>query len=285
MEMINKFLDNLEADKQTLVNNLVEKGIEATSDETFTTLVPKVSEIQGGGGDLDWSVIGYDEIPQSLIDDYNYSLEIKNNWDSSITSAQAQFSGNKKITYMPFVNTSNINNFSYMFSNCSSLTYIPLLDTSNGINLICMFNGATKLSTIPPLKIFNAVTMERLFYGCTNLISVPLLDCAKVSTTNNMFDSCTNLVMLEGFLNIGKGYASIKNNNHSYCAIYLTYCTKLTHDSLTNVISNLYDLNLTYDVANGGTLYTQQLVLGSTNMAKLTAEEIAIATNKGWTVS
>jgi hypothetical protein len=52
-----------------------------------------------------------------------------------------------------------------------------------------------------------------------------------------------------------------------------------------NVINNLYDLNLTYDVANGGTLYTQKLTLGSTNLAKLTADEIAIATSKGWTVS
>ena len=47
-----------------------------------------------------------------------------------------------------------------------------------------------------------------------------------------------------------------------------------------NVINNLYDLNLTYNVANGGTLYTQSLNLGSTNKAKLTAEEIAIATAK-----
>ena len=52
-----------------------------------------------------------------------------------------------------------------------------------------------------------------------------------------------------------------------------------------NVINNLYDLNLTYDVANGGTLYAQSLVLGSTNMDKLTAEEIAIATAKGWNVT
>jgi len=45
-----------------------------------------------------------------------------------------------------------------------------------------------------------------------------------------------------------------------------------------NVINNLYD------IATKG-CNTQQLVLGSTNIAKLTAEEIAIATNKGWTVS
>ena len=60
----------------------------------------------------------------------------------------------------------------------------------------------------------------------------------------------------------------------------------ITKESLIDVINNgLYDLSLTYDVANGETLYTQQLVLGSTNLAKLTADEIAIATSKGWSVS
>ena len=81
---------------------------------------------------------------------------------------------------------------------------------------------------------------------------------------------------------MGKGYTT-KNNN--YYKLNLSACTSLTHESLMNVINNLYDLNLTYDVANGGTLYTQSLQLGADNIAKLTAEEIAIATNKGWTVS
>ena len=45
-----------------------------------------------------------------------------------------------------------------------------------------------------------------------------------------------------------------------------------------NVINNLYD------IASAG-VKPQQLVLGSENLAKLTAEEIKIATDKGWTVS
>ena len=32
-------------------------------------------------------------------------------------------------------------------------------------------------------------------------------------------------------------------------------------------------------------LHAQNLVIGETNIAKLTEDEIAIATNKGWTVS
>lgn len=45
-----------------------------------------------------------------------------------------------------------------------------------------------------------------------------------------------------------------------------------------NLINNLYD------IASKG-CKTQQLKLGATNLAKLSEEEIAIATNKGWSVS
>jgi hypothetical protein len=84
--------------------------------------------------------------------------------------------------------------------------------------------------------------------------------------------------------NLGKGYTQ-KTQNYSNYKLDLSSSYNLSYDSLMSVINNLYDLNLTYDVANGGTLYRQSLVLGSTNLAKLTAEEIAIATNKGWNVT
>jgi hypothetical protein len=51
----------------------------------------------------------------------------------------------------------------------------------------------------------------------------------------------------------------------------------LSKESLLYIINNLYDLT-----ANG--LGGQTLNIGSTNIAKLTADEIAIGTNKGWTI-
>lgn len=39
------YLNQLKLDKQTLVSNLVAKGVEATNDETFTSLVVKVLDI------------------------------------------------------------------------------------------------------------------------------------------------------------------------------------------------------------------------------------------------
>ena len=45
-----EYLTQLQTDKTTLVTNLVAKGVDATNDETFTTLVPKVADISTGGG-------------------------------------------------------------------------------------------------------------------------------------------------------------------------------------------------------------------------------------------
>ena len=41
-------------------------------------------------------------------------------------------------------------------------------------------------------------------------------------------------------------------------------------------------LNKVYDISNKG---TQIINLGDTNKAKLTAEEVAIGTSKGWSIS
>ena len=114
---------------------------------------------------------------------------------------------------------------------------------------------------------------------CSSLEEIFELDASNVIYVGGFCDSCIALTLFEGLKNLGKAYVQ-KTVNYTNYRLNLNYCTKLTHESLMNVINNLYDLNLTYDVANGGTLYTQSLVLGSQNISKLTAEEIAIATAK-----
>lgn len=59
----------------------------------------------------------------------------------------------------------------------------------------------------------------------------------------------------------------------------LTRCeNKINHDSLMSVINCLKD----YSADTSGTVW--KVTLGATNLAKLTAEEKAIATGKGWTL-
>lgn len=46
MNETQQYIDQLNTDKSNLVTNLVNKGVSATNDETFTTLVPKVAQIE-----------------------------------------------------------------------------------------------------------------------------------------------------------------------------------------------------------------------------------------------
>lgn len=111
---------------------------------------------------------------------------------------------------------------------------------------------------------------------------------------NLYFDSCTNVYNLfyhdysleniNGFYNLGMAFTA-ETEYYNYYTLYLLDSTKLTHDSLMNVINGLYDLNISYKVAEGGTLYRQKVLLSSTSIAKLTNDEIAIARDKGWDIA
>lgn len=183
-----------------------------------------------------------------------------------------------------------ITNASYLFNDNARLEIldelIPMLDRVT--NTSYMFQMATNLTTLDLTKLdmSNVTNMSNMFYLCRNLTDLDLsnIDVSKANIIGYMFYSCTNLTNLKFFKNLGKGYTRTMNNTADY-KLDLSTNTKLTYESLMDVINNLYDLNLTYNVANGGRVYRQQLVLGTTNTAKLTAEEIAIATNKGWTVT
>jgi surface protein len=104
-----------------------------------------------------------------------------------------------------------------------------------------------------------------------------------------IFQYCDKLTSLDlSNWDISKVTASYAVSNAFYCkaltdfkapknisaAISFSSCPNLTHDSLMSIINNLATVTS-----------TKKLTLGATNLAKLTNEEKAIATNKGWTLA
>ena len=130
-----------------------------------------------------------------------------------------------------------------------------------GNNCVDMFRSCTSLKTVKLFDTSKATDMNNMFFGCRQLTSVPLFDTSNVSNISSMLAGCDGLTTLDGF-------AGLKVD------LDLSGSPLLTHDSLLNVINEAADV----------TSSPKKLTLGTTNLAKLTDAEKAIATNKGWTL-
>ena len=221
---------------------------------------------------------------------------------SSCTSIKSLYKGCKNLTTIPMLDTSNITNMSYLFSECyglknipllnmdnvtdasymfywcNNLGEIPMLNTNKCANMNNMFAYCSSLTEIPELDTSSCTSMHRMFYHCDNVKTIPVLDASKVVAVNDMLNTCNSLTNFNGLANLGQAYLTTQSANYYTYNLYLFYSNDLTHENLINIMNNLYDIK-----SKG--CNTQTLGLGDTLIAKLTAEEIDLAVQKGWSVS
>lgn len=107
----------------------------------------------------------------------------------------------------------------------------------------------------------NVTDMSSMFYNCTKLTTVPQFDTSKVTNMGSMFYFCESIEQIH-MINI--------NAN-----LDISASTKFTREALLEIIGNL----------KAQTSGNKKLTMGATNLAKLTEEDKAIATNKGWTLA
>ena len=217
-----------------------------------------------------------------------YALENLNlsNFDTSkVTTMGEMFNGCSALTSLDLssFNTAKVTTMYQMFCTCSKLVSVDMrnFNTGNVTNMRYMFYGCLALENLD-LSNFdtsNVTEIDNMFASCYALQSISAFNGDSLDNIEDAFENCNKLTEFNGIINLGKAYTRTTANYADYI-LDLSYCTLLSTDSLINIINNLYDLNLSYDVANGGTLYTQSLILGTANLEKLTAEQIAIATNK-----
>lgn len=207
MATISEHIEQLKIDKQTLVDNLVEKGIEATSEETFTTLVPKVKDIEIGGGETgnvvinSWdsegnateiTITGFTKIPMYYnvghpsFKNFTTKNLIKVNLEDTVTNIDAYaFYYNQKLEDINF--PSNLTTIGQQaFNYCafktlnipSGVTKIENETFRNNVSLKeVTFNG--------DIKSIGSYS----FLGCTNLKKVSFPNNTTVPTTNTSSSS------------------------------------------------------------------------------------------------
>lgn len=168
----------------------------------------------------------------------------------------------KKLTEVPLFDTSEAQSMSYMFAYCTLIKGIPLFDMSSATSISNMFTNCDLLETVPQFNTKKVTDFDNMFNYCNNLKSVPKLDMSNGRSVNRMFYQASALTTLGGFTGLKRSLDLSQSNN-------------LTKESLLNVINEAADV----------TSDPQTLTFGATNLAKLTDEEKAIATSKGWTLA
>lgn len=217
----------------------------------------------GGGEDRLKKLLDTTKSAQYLF--YNYkdtSVDdlIQPSDTENVTNMNNMFSICPNLTSIPQLDTSNVTNMNSMFNFCNKLSTIPQLNTGNVTNMYGMFNSCGALTTIPLLDTGNVTDMRSMVSYCRNLTTVPALDASKVTNMDNMFSGCSNLKSIL-MTNIG-------------VKLDISASTKFEREDLLVILNNLKTVTS-----------ATTLTMGATNLAKLTDEDKAIATNKGWTLA
>ena len=249
------------------------------------------------GGDFLSS--GYETSSTNYLYRYAQNPVIYINWDTSNVTDMSYMFFEASCSRIFNLDTSGATNLSHLFDN-SGLQIVPNLQTSNVTDMSYMFYfcSSNYLSEIPEMDMSNVTNVTYMFYYCPGLVKIPNLNCSKVTSfssftyqTSNLesmgwidCDSCTSvggimnssmskLTYLGGFRNLGKASTVSGTNGSSF----LNYAPNLTYESVMNVINGLYDR------ATAG-LSVLTLKLHANHLAMLSEDDIAIATNKGWTI-
>ena len=145
-----------------------------------------------------------------------------------------------------------------------------VLDTSQapvGAGYSFYYTGFSKIPTVDFTGIEDGEKLNYAFANNYNLKEIEKIICKETNVWNVTFQGSSLLeeLRIEGV--IGRNGFDVR------------HCTKLSHDSLMSIINALKD----YREDTSGTTYT--IYLGTTNLAKLTDSEKAIATEKGWSLA
>lgn len=191
---------------------------------------------------------------------------------------------NRNITEFPLVDTSKITDMSQMFYMCSKLKTVPLLDTHKVTTMESMFYNCYALEEVPKFDTSNVKNMSQMFYFCSKIKTIPLLDMSNVSRASHMFSNSgiEHVPELDVSKMVNYGMDSFLSNTHSLKTCLLV---GLKESLEIHFSQNLEKSSVLHIFNHAQTITTAKTIKLHKNVFnQLTADEIAIATQKGFSV-
>lgn len=157
----------------------------------------------------------------------------------------------------------SVTNCVNMFIRCKSLQSVTLPSLPSVTNCSQMFDSCSSLQSLY-LDMPNCENFDFSFYGCNSLHTVEIVDVRKATSLGNSFSGCYSLQNVNCVEELPK------------CTISFSSSSKLTLNSVTNIITHLPDLSAES---------SKTLSLHATTKALLTEALIAETTSKNWIIA
>lgn len=203
----------------------------------------------------------------------------------SATNCQSMFNNCTSLQSVTLPELPSVTGCASMFASCSSLqsvtfSSLPLVTSCADMFIFCKSLQSVTLPSMP-----SVTNCSQMFYNCSSLQSL-YLDMPNCNNFANSFSSCKSLHTVE-IVDVRKvksldfySCSSLQNvtcvEELPKCGISFQSSSKLTLESVTNIITHLPDLSAED---------SKTLKLHATTKALLTESLIAEATNKNWIIA
>jgi len=222
------------------------------------------------------------------------SIQLASTGSGLVTDMRDCFRECQLLEELPYIDTSNVTLFSTTFLGCRNITESPNYDFSSTTTLVSTYQQCYNLKTIPPINTPNATNSRNMFNQCFSLSDYSgSIDLSGVTTGYAMFGYCYSLRRLPPLdLSSMNANTSMDSNTTTGRFFYLNYNLR---DVELNGLTRKVDLRQTQFDRDGlvkifnslGTAAGSQVIniTAVPGAADLSAADLLIATNKGWTVT
>lgn len=206
---------------------------------------------------------------------------------SKITDWMQFFLNNRRAEIVHEVDMSAALNCQNAFQNSTAVTEIYQPNTSKCLSFMNVCYGCTNLVTATFDMSGATNSANNAFYNCTSLKEVHLNSTKNIPVMAGMFRNCSVLETITGLdfsnttstgntSNIFVGASKLRN-----CVIagkFKLYGNFIMNESNDLTVETMMSFINAFEDNTGGNTYT--VTFGSTNLARLTAEQKAVAQNK-----